>query len=154
MVAVVFPVAGQCVVVGAFLLVCSWRWLVRRLSALESVSGLVVFGGWPVETGLCCAWSGKKYTQPPLNALKRNYINTYQNTVRYTTTYLKHDGIPRVGTCTGTPRHPPGRCPQAHSRGQVGVRDPTSATGQHRKAISDDSPRTGLLGPAQECSSM
>ena len=60
MVAVAFPVAGQCVVVGAFHSVCSWRWLVRRLSALESVSGLVVFGGWPVETGLCCAWSEKK----------------------------------------------------------------------------------------------
>ena len=60
MVAVAFPVAGQRVVVGAFHSVCSWRCLVRRLSALESVSGLVVFGGWPVETGLCCAWSGKK----------------------------------------------------------------------------------------------
>ena len=26
----------------------------------KSVSGLAVFCCWPVETGLCCAWSGKK----------------------------------------------------------------------------------------------
>ena len=54
--------------------------------ALESVSGLAVFGGWPVETGLCCAWSGKKPFEPSLAGL-----------------------LPGGGGCPGPPSGSPGQ---------------------------------------------